>query len=113
MSKLAKFAIAVNSLLGLLYVVSSFLLWNIVNGPNWSYYGAVARWSPLYVTPIYIQPIQERVFLIGSAIPTQMVNVPFLLFLTMFAVNIFTIIFSTKRYTLRNTEQLVCSKYAN
>ncbi len=98
MNKLAKFAIIVNSVLGLLYVMSSYLLWNIVSGPNWSYYGAVASWSPLYVTPTYIQPMQSRVFLIGMEVPMQVVNIPFLLFLTMFAVNIVTILVSTKKY---------------
>jgi hypothetical protein len=92
MNKIAKFAITVNSVLGLLYAVSSYLLRSIVSGTSWSYYGAVARWSPLYVVPTYIQPIQERAYLVGTSMPTQIVNIPFLLFLTMFTVNTLTII---------------------
>ncbi len=42
--RITKIAIVVNVVLALLYVVSSYYLWSVVNGPSWSYYGAVASW---------------------------------------------------------------------
>jgi hypothetical protein len=98
MHKIAKFAIVVNAVLALLYVVSSYFLWSIISGRDWKYYGAAASWSPLYVTPTYTQPIQQTPHLVGSFIPMEMVNIPFLLFLTMFAINILTIVISTKKH---------------
>ena len=100
MHRITKIAIVVNFVLALLYVVSSYYLWSVVNGPSWSYYDAVASWSPLYVTPTYTQPIQQRPYLIGSSIPMEMVNIPFLMFVTMFASNILAILISTKKYAM-------------
>jgi hypothetical protein len=100
MHRITKIAIIVNIVLALLYVVSSYYLWSVVNGPSWSYYGAVASWSPLYVTPTWTQPIQQREYLIGLSIPMEMVNIPFLIFVTMVTSNILAILISTKKYAM-------------
>jgi len=86
-----KLMILVNVVLGFLYVVSDYALWNIVGGTSWRFYGAVASWSPLYVTPTYYPPIQQRPY-IPNAMPVPLLNIPFLLFWVMFAVNLYFII---------------------
>ena len=72
--------IAVNVVLALLYVVSSYALWSSIN--EWSNLNVKANWSPLYVTPI---PIGSLSYFIA---PTQLLNTPFLLFWVMFATNL-------------------------
>jgi hypothetical protein len=78
--------IAVNVVLALLYVISSYALWSSIN--EW---GNVVKvnWSPLYVTPI---PAGSIAYYVGSTPPTQLLNIPFLLFWVMFATNLFFII---------------------
>jgi hypothetical protein len=81
--------IAVNVVLALLYVFSSYALWSSISG--WSYWEATASWSPLYVTPTYPQVMGSRAYYIGASIPMQLLNIPFLLFWVMFATNLFFI----------------------
>lgn len=92
MSEQLKLMILVNVVLGLLYVVSDYVLWNIVTGPSWSYYGAVASWSPLYVTPTYPYGITWRPSVPTMFEPVPVLNVPFLLFLVMLAANLYFIL---------------------
>ena len=87
-----KIMIFFNCLLGLLYVVSNYVLWNIITGASWTYYGAVATWSPLYVTPTYYPPIPQRQYWVGFSMPAPLLNTPFILFWVMFAMNLFFII---------------------
>jgi hypothetical protein len=75
--------IAVNVVLALLYVVSSYALWSSIN--EWSNLNVKANWSPLYVTPI---PVGSLAYYVGSTIPMQLLNIPFLLFLVIFATNL-------------------------
>ena len=39
MLKMAKYAIIINMILSLLFVISDYVLWSIVGGESWSYYG--------------------------------------------------------------------------
>jgi len=41
MLKIAKYAMIINMILSLFYVISDYVLWGIIGGESWSYYGAV------------------------------------------------------------------------
>ncbi len=92
MLKIAKCAIIINIILSLLYVVSDYVLWSIIGGESWSYYGAVASWSPLYVTPVYPIITGSRAYIPSLSTPMPLLNIPFLLFLVIFATNLYFII---------------------
>jgi hypothetical protein len=81
--------ISVNVLLSLLFIVSNYVLWGIIVGANWSYYGAVASWSPLFVTPTYPNIVQ-RPYLMPQ--PEPLPNVPFYVFWVVMAVDIYFMI---------------------
>ena len=109
MSEQLKLMILDDVVLGLLYVVSDYVLWSIVSGPGWSYYGAVAIWSPFYVAPTYPYGIiTERPFIATMVQSVPVLNVPFLLFLVMFAANLYFIVkLGRKKETEQNLSQLV------
>jgi hypothetical protein len=88
MSRKLILMIAVNVVLALLYVISSYALWNSISG--WSYWEATASWSPLYVTPTYNQIMGSRAYFTSASIPIpmQLLNIPFLLFLVISATNL-------------------------
>jgi hypothetical protein len=107
MLKIAKIAIICNFMLSLLYVISDYVLWSIIGGESWSYYGAVASWSPLYVTPVYPMITGSRPYNFSFSTPVPLLNIPFLLFLVMFATNLYFIIKiskESKRQTQTNGE---------
>jgi hypothetical protein len=87
--------ISVNVLLSLLFIVSNYVLWGIIVGASWSYYGAVASWSPLFVTPTY-HPLGSRAYYLSpsntTVAPTPLLNIPFLLFWIMLGANLYFII---------------------
>jgi hypothetical protein len=89
MSRKLMLMIAVNVVLALLYVVSSYALWSSIN--EWGYFDATASWSPLYVTPTYTHIVGSRAYYVGMTTPMQLLNIPFLLFWVMFATNLFFI----------------------
>ena len=89
--KQLKLMVLVNVLLGLLFIVSDYFLWSFISWENWSYNGAVPSWSPLYITPTYQPPIEPRPYIV-SPTPVPHLNIPFLLFLAMFAANLYFII---------------------
>jgi hypothetical protein len=102
MSKQFKLMILANVVLALLYVFSSYVIWNTIN--KWGNFAVKTNWSPLYVTPI---PAGSIAYYIGSAQPTQLFNIPFLLFWAIFATNICFIIWlyrskETKQTTSQN-----------
>ena len=76
-----------NVVLALLYVFSSYGIWNTIN--EWGNFGVKTNWSPLYVTPI---PTYSIAYYVGSIRPTQLLNIPFMLFWVIFATNICFII---------------------
>lgn len=78
-----KLMILVNVVLGLLYVVSTFVLWRGIG--EWVSDGD-ASWSPLYITPL------QGMYFMGPPIRVPLLNIPLLLFMVMFAVNLFFII---------------------
>jgi hypothetical protein len=92
MSRQLKIMVLFNCLLGLLYVVSDYVLWSIIGGESWSYYGAVASWSPLYVAPVYPIITGSRPYNPSFSTPVPLLNIPFLLFLVMFTANLYFII---------------------
>ena len=85
MSKQLKLMIFFNVLLSLVFIVSNYVLWGIIVGASWSYYGAVASWSPLFVTPTYPN-ITQRPYLMPQ--PEPLPNIPFYVFWVIIAVNI-------------------------
>jgi len=87
-----KLMILVNVLLCLLFVVSDYVLWSIISGASWSFYGAVPSWSPLYVTPTYPIITGSRPFIATMSTPAPLLDIPFLLFLAMFVTNLYFII---------------------
>ena len=89
---MAKYAIIINMILSLLFVISDYILWSIIGGESWSYYGAVASWSPLYVTPVYPIITGSRAYIPSLLTPVPLLNIPFLLFLAMLATNLYFII---------------------
>jgi len=92
MLKTAKYAIIIDVILSLLFVISDYVLWSIVGGESWSYYGAVASWSPLFVTPVYPIITGSRAYIPSLLTPVPLLNIPFLLFLAMLATNLYFII---------------------
>ena len=96
MSKLFKLMILANVVLALLYVFSSYVIWNTIN--EWGNF-VKTNWSPLYVTPI---PTASIAYYIGSTKPTQLLNIPFLLFWAIFATNLCFIIWL---YRSKETKQ--------
>jgi hypothetical protein len=66
--------ILANVVLALLYFFSSYVIWNTIN--EWGNFVKI-DWSPLYVTPI---PTASIAYIIGSTRPTQLLNIPFLLY---------------------------------
>ena len=69
--------ILVNTLLGLLYVISSYLLWEELN--NWDDWNIQSTWTPFYVYPHRISNMPTVLM------PVQkMLNLPFIVFKTEF-----------------------------
>jgi hypothetical protein len=91
-----KLMILANVVLALLYVFSSYVIWNTIN--EWGNFVKII-WSPLYVTPI---PTASIAYYIGSTQPTQLLNIPFLLFWVIFATNLCFIIWL---YRSKETKQ--------
>jgi hypothetical protein len=102
MLKIAKNAIIINMILSLFYVISDYVLWSIIGGESWSYYGAVASWSPLYMTPIYPIIKGSRAYDPSLLIPVPLLNIPFILFFVMFATNLYFIIKISKELNKPN-----------
>ena len=83
MSKQLKLMILANVVLGLVYVASTFVLWRDIGG--WVNDGDVS-WSPLFITPL------QGPYFLGPPVRVPLVNIPFLLFLVIFAVNLYFIV---------------------
>jgi hypothetical protein len=79
--------ILANVLLGAVYLLLSFNLWNIVN--NWLNYGVGSEWSPLIIHYAIIKLPQPY-----PSLPTvrDQYNSPFILFFITLVVNIYFII---------------------
>jgi hypothetical protein len=89
MCKLVKYAIILNAALGLIYAVSSYLIWLEVN--NWSSWEIVSFWSPFLVTPQRLPDVPQ------VQTPVSMLfNVPFVVFWVMLTINLY-VIWSLKR----------------
>jgi hypothetical protein len=84
MSKLVKYAILTNLVLGLLYVFSSLYLWDRVN--SWLGGGSGSMWSAFQVI---LYPLSENWHMV-PIIPIA--NVPFWLFWVTIAINVYFII---------------------
>jgi hypothetical protein len=81
----AKVMILVNVLLSLLYVYSSYEVWNNVN--NWSNDNVASNWAPTLISPHFISSV-----IIPPMVYTSLVNTPFILFWIIFAVNLYFIL---------------------
>jgi hypothetical protein len=84
MSKLVKYAIITNVVLGLLYVFSSLYLWDRVN--SWLGGGSGSMWSAFQIT---LYPLSENWHMVPI---TPIPNFPFWLFWVTIAINIYFII---------------------
>jgi hypothetical protein len=83
--------ILVNVLLLVLFVFSSYMLWNKVT--EWMTNDAYAIWSPLYITPFWVRESYFYIYPDGTTSrPPPQLNTPFILFLVMFALNLLFII---------------------
>lgn len=85
MSMQLKLMILVNALLGLLYVISSYVLWMDIN--QWSNWNIASDWSPILITPHRIPNVPTVQMPILS-----LWNIPFILFWVILAVNLYFII---------------------
>jgi hypothetical protein len=85
MLKIAKYAIAANVLVGLLFVLSSYFIWAEVN--RWSVWNIASKWSPILITAYRIPNAPTVLMPVGP-----LLNFPFILFWVMFAVNLYFII---------------------
>ena len=72
--------IAVNVLLGLLYLFSSFVLWQELN--NWYDYNMQSTWTPFYVYPHRIPGMST----VEMPVP-PMLNLPFITFIATIITN--------------------------
>jgi hypothetical protein len=77
-----KLMVKINVLLGLLYGVSSYVLWMSVN--QWVDWNVASNWSPLLITPYRIPDLPTVEMPLSS-----LLNIPFVLFWIMFALNLY------------------------
>ena len=85
MLKIAKYAIAANVLLGLLFILSSYFIW--VEVDRWTMWNIASKWSPTLITAYRIPNAPTVLMLVGP-----LLNFPFILFWVMLAVNLYFII---------------------
>ena len=57
MLKVAKYAIAANVLLGLLFILSSYFIW--VEVDRWTMWNIASKWSPTLITATVFQMLQQ------------------------------------------------------
>jgi hypothetical protein len=88
MYKIAKYAIAINLIAGLIFIYSNFALWSLVNGEY--PYVIASHWSPLgIVAPHYV--ISDGSFSMTQTLYLYF-NSPFWLFWVLMIANIFFIL---------------------
>ncbi len=83
---LLKRVILVNAVLSLLFVVSNLYIWSIISW--WSTVGIASNWSPIAVSAYFYSGFTDPPTL--ATFP--MLNLPFMLFWVMLAVNLYFII---------------------
>ncbi len=101
MHKIAKIALALNLILGLLFLISSFSLWLSVNSEY--PYLTVSHWSPFMVVASHYYVNADGTFDIAQGIFLSW-NFPFWIFLILLIVNLYFIIKISKaqQSTLKN-----------
>ena len=85
MLKIANCAIATDVLVGLLFVLSNYFIW--VEVGRWTVWNIASKWSPILITAYRIPNAPTVLMPVGP-----LLNLPFILFWVMFAVNLYFII---------------------